>query len=107
MASIGHEIERTARDITVAPSFRDSAEIAIAGGLFAAAVGYLKTRNRSEAMRYAWYGAGLSVGAQYLVFHMLKPAMKEFARAGSRASLPMPPHFMPMPHPYFHPGVMP
>lgn len=86
MSTIAQELERTAHDITTAPSFRDSAEIAIAGGALGALLGFLKTRSRSEAIRLAWWGAGIGIAGQYMVFHMLKPAMKQFGRTAMAAS---------------------
>ena len=86
MTTITQELERTARDIATAPSFRDSAEIAIAGGTLGALLGYIRYRNKSDAMRFAWWGVGLGIAGQYMVFHMLKPAMKQFGRSAMQAA---------------------
>jgi hypothetical protein len=86
MTTISQELERTAHDITTAPSFRDSAEIAIAGGVLGALLGYVKHRNRHSAVSYAWWGAGVGIVGQYMVFHMLKPAMKQFGRSATIAA---------------------
>jgi hypothetical protein len=109
MSTISQELERTAHDITTAPSFRDSAEIAIAGGALGALLGYLKTRSKSEAIRLAWWGAGIGIAGQYMVFHMLKPAMKQFGRSAMTAARfgggGMGRHMTgAMPHPHMHFG---
>ena len=86
MSTISQELERTAHDLMTGPSFRDNAEIAIAGGLLGGLLGYLKHRNRAEATRYATWGAGIGICSQYLVFHMLKPSMRQYASSSIRAA---------------------
>lgn len=86
MSTVTAELERTAHDITTAPSFRDNAEIAIAGVALGALLGYIKHRSRHEAMKYAWWGVGLGIAGQYMVFHMLKPAMRQFGRSSMAAA---------------------
>lgn len=89
MTTISQEMERAAHDIMTMPSMRDNIEIGIAGAALAGLVGYLKTKDRHTATRYAMWGAGIGVGGQYLIFHMLKPAMKQFAASSSRAAAMM------------------
>jgi hypothetical protein len=86
MTTISQEFERAAHDMMAMPSMRDNIEIAVAGGALAALLGYLKTRDRQTATRYAMWGAGIGVGGQYLIFHMLKPAMKQFGRSAQAAA---------------------
>ncbi len=86
MSTISQELERTAHDLMTGPSFRDNAEIAIAGAALGGLLGYLKHRNRAEATRYATWGAGLGVVSQYMIFHMLKPSMRSYAATSVRAA---------------------
>ena len=86
MSTISQELERTAHDLMRGPSFRDNAEIAIAGAALGGLLGYLKHRSRGEATRYATWGAGIGIASQYLVFHMLKPAQRQFARSAVQAA---------------------
>jgi hypothetical protein len=86
MTTITQELERAAHDITTMPSMRDNIEMAIAGGALGALLGYIKHRSRGGAISYAWWGAGLGIAGQYMVFHMLKPAMKQFGRSAMHAA---------------------
>ncbi len=90
MTTLTQELERGAHDIMTMPSMRDNIEIAIAGGALGAVLGYLKAHNtpnaRAQAASYAMWGAGIGVAGQYMVFHMLKPAMKQFARSTQTAA---------------------
>ena len=84
--TITQELERAAHDITTMPSMRDNIEMAIAGGALGALLGYLKHRSKDGAFSYAWWGAGLGIAGQYMVYHMLKPAMKQFGRSAMHAA---------------------
>ena len=86
MSTLTYELERTAHDLATAPSFRENIEIGIAGALAGAALGYLSKQDKSEAYRYAKWGAGIGIAGQYLVFHMLRPAMRQFQGSALRAA---------------------
>jgi len=96
MTTISQELERTAHDLMTGPNFRETAEIAIAGGLLGATLGYLKHVKtpiaRSEAVKHAFWGVGIGIVGQYMVFHMLKPAMRQFARSSLGAAAVAMPH---------------
>jgi hypothetical protein len=103
MSTITEELQMTARDITRGPSFRENVEIAIVGGLLGAAYGYYEGRSKEAAWDKAKAGALIGIGAQYLIFHMLKPAMSGFGRAARSASFYG--GHRPMVGVGFHPGL--
>jgi hypothetical protein len=74
------QIGKMVRDITSAPPIFDLVSIAIAGGAVGGFIGYLKDRNAKGAKSFALWGAGLGVAGEYMLFHVLKPALR---RTGS------------------------
>jgi hypothetical protein len=76
------QLGKMGRDIISGPSLFDMAEIAVVGGVLGAAFGYARDRNARGAKSFALWGVGLGVAGQYLLFHMLKPALRAHAPAG-------------------------
>jgi hypothetical protein len=86
MANLQQQLEKMAHDVTSGPGLFDSIEIAVVGGAVGAAIGYAKDRDFSGAKSFGLWGAGLGIAGQYLLFHMLKPATKTFARTAHAAA---------------------
>jgi len=89
MTTLQGQIEKMARDITSGPDLSDSIEMAVVGGAIGALIGYLKERDTSTAKSFAVWGAGLGVAGQYMLFHMLRPAVRRGMRymAGNGADM--------------------
>src|SRR5271170_383239 len=85
------QLEKMAHDITSGPALSDSISIAVMGGALGGLVGYLKDKDARGAKSFALWGAGLGIAGQYMVFHMLKPALRTFGRTahGAAQSAPM------------------
>jgi hypothetical protein len=89
MANLSQRFEKMAHDITSGPGLVDTLEIAALGGIVGAALGYAKDRDASGAKSFALWGAGFGIAGQFLLFHMLKPALKTFGHtAHAAAQLP-------------------
>ena len=74
MATLQGQIEKMYSDVTGGPDLGDSIEVGVLGAAIGAAIGYLK--DRRSAKSFAAWGAGLGVAGQYLLFQMLKPAVR-------------------------------
>ena len=70
------QIEKMASDITSGPDLSDSIEVGVVGAGLGALVGYLRDRSRESTKSFAMWGAGLGIGGQYLLFHMLRPSAR-------------------------------
>lgn len=78
MPNLHGQLEKMAHDITSGPGLADTFEIGAMGGAIGALIGYAKSRDQATATSFAMWGAGLGIAGQYLLFHMLKPALKTF-----------------------------
>jgi len=76
MASLQGQIEKMFRDVTRGPDLSDMIEVGALGAVVGAAIGYAKGRSSGAAKGYAIWGAGLGVAGQYMLFQMLKPALR-------------------------------
>src|SRR5208337_1437451 len=84
------QLEKMAHDIKSGPDLTDSIEIAVMGGAIGGLIGYVKDKNRKGAVSLALWGAGLGIAGQYMIFHMLKPALKTFGSTAHEAALATP-----------------
>jgi hypothetical protein len=76
MATLQGQIEKMARDITSGPDLSDSIEVGIVGAAIGAILGYVKDRDGRTAKSFALWGVGLGIAGQYMLFHMLRPAVR-------------------------------
>ena len=76
MATLQGQVEKMFRDVTRGPDLTDSIEVGVLGAVLGAALGYAKERSGRAAKGYAIWGAGLGVAGQYMLFQMLKPALR-------------------------------
>jgi hypothetical protein len=82
MPNLHGQFEKMAHDITSGPGLSDTVEIAAVGGALGALVGYAKSRDQAGATLFAIWGAGLGIAGQYLLFHMLRPALRAHVARG-------------------------
>lgn len=76
MATLQSQIEKMFRDVTHGPELTDSIEVAVVGAAIGGLLGYAKDRNSRSAKTFALWGVGLGIAGQYMLFQMLKPAMR-------------------------------
>ena len=76
MATLQGQIEKMFRDVTRGPEITDSIEVAAVGAAIGALLGYAKDRSSRSAKSFALWGVGLGIAGQYMLFQMLKPAMR-------------------------------
>jgi len=90
MSTIQTQLEKMAHDIKSGPDLTDSIQIAVMGGAIGGLIGFVKDKNRKGAVSLALWGAGLGIAGQYMIFHMLKPALKTFGSTAHEAALATP-----------------
>lgn len=83
MPTLQSQIEKMFRDVTRGPDLTDSIEVGVMGAALGALLGYAKDRSTRSAKTFAVWGAGLGVAGQYMLFQMLKPAMRGAVSAAS------------------------
>lgn len=76
MPTLQSQIEKMFRDVTRGPDLTDSIEVGVMGAALGALLGYAKDRSTRSAKNFAVWGAGLGIAGQYMLFQMLKPAMR-------------------------------
>ena len=76
MPTLQSQIEKMFRDVTRGPDLTDSIEVGLMGAALGAMIGYAKDRSSRSAKGLALWGASLGIAGQYMLFQMLKPAMR-------------------------------